>query len=147
LLNYSNRNVKQCKLEGSNNNVDWIKLPAIEWSGRCKAYNTDEIEIEKINNYTDWAEIHFTNTTAYTYYRLYCYNNWGDGTRLGIKEIEMMEAILSTYTASSEIFTSDHVGSIWQLVHNTSESTSGFWNVELCYRRRLDRQGAAPEKL
>ena len=88
---HSNRNVRHCKLEGSNNGSDWTKIPAIWWDGVFAIqYNTDEIEIAQIANYNDWGEITFSNTTNYTYYRLYCYDNW-TGSYLGVKEIEMME--------------------------------------------------------
>lgn len=112
----NDRNVRRCKLQGSNNDADWTKLPAIKWIGKCKVYNTDEIEIDMIDNYTDWAEIEFTNAVAYRYYRLYCYDNWGDKNILGIKEIEMFE-VVNAYTADSDIFTSDHVGSYWLIKH------------------------------
>lgn len=122
LINYSVRNVRYCKLQGSNNDSDWTDISAIKWIGRCAVYNTDEIEIEQINNYTDWVEIEFTNSTAYTYYRLWCHSNWGNATRLGIKEIEMMESLGTTYTASSPIFTSEDVDTYWKIVHPIAQT-------------------------
>lgn len=89
----STRNVRHCKLEGSNNGSDWTKISANSWNEHCQAYNTDEIEIDQIANYTDWAEIEFTNSTSYTYYRIFAHDNWGDSDFLGIKEIEMMELL------------------------------------------------------
>ena len=112
----SHRNVRRCKLQGSANGTDWTDIPANKWTGRCAAYNTDEIEIEEIDNYDDWAEIEFTNAVAYEYYRIFCHDNWG-ASNLGIKEIEMFEGVGNTYTASAAIFTSNHVGSYWLIKH------------------------------
>lgn len=98
-----NRNIRHCKLEGSNNGSSWTKIPAISWNEYCQAYNTDEIEIDKITNFMDWAEIDFTNSTDYTYYRIFVYDNWGDANYVGIKEIEMMESAGEVVDLSDQV--------------------------------------------
>lgn len=117
LIGESNAGVRHCILYGSNDDIEWTKIPAVAWIQNCSAYNTDEIEVDQINNYTDWAEIEFTNVTAYTYYRLSCADNYGHPSYMAIKEIEMFEAVGTTYTASAAIFTSDHIGSYWLIKH------------------------------
>ena len=133
-IGWSAGNIQHCKLQGSNaaapnageDHSDWTKIPAVRWMGRCSAYDTNEITVEQINNYTDWADIEFTNTTSYTHYRLWFYDNYGSADYLWLKEIEMFESSGTTYTASDDIFTEEHVGSIWQITHtDASSATTG----------------------
>jgi len=90
-IGWSKFNPRHIKIEGSNNGSDWIKVPIVGWLNRCSVYNTDEAELEEINNYYDWAFLRLNNSTSYTYYRVYCYDNWGSASGMCIAEIEMME--------------------------------------------------------
>lgn len=116
------QNVRHCKIEASNNGTDWTKLSVERWYGRCQGYNGDEIEISEYANYTDYALVYLTNTTAYSQYRVWCYDNWGSATYLNINEIEMTESSSGTFTSSSSLFTAGHVGSIWKLRHPRTQS-------------------------
>jgi hypothetical protein len=129
-MGYSSKNVRYCKIQGLVGGGEWTDIPVIAWKGRCQPYNTDEIEIAQINNYTDWADVILDNDTAYDYYRVYCHQNWGGGAYMSIKEVEMMEDAGDSYVASDDIFTSDHVGALWQLIHNMAESeVSGSFGI------------------
>lgn len=115
----SNCGVRHCKVEASATGAwggEEVAIAASGWVGECSQYNTDEIELNEVNNLDDWAEITLTNATGYEFYRLICTDNWGGGS-IRINEIEMMEALGDTYTASAPIFTSDHVGSYWLIKH------------------------------
>ncbi len=119
---YPTHNVRRCKIEASADDSTWVKLPVISWSGRCKAYDTNEIEIEQIANLTDWAEVIVSNSTGYQFYRVYLYDNWGDDVFLSLNEIEMYEGV-TTLVASSDIFDGNHVGSIWEISQKRENST------------------------
>jgi hypothetical protein len=121
----STRNVRHCKIEASNNGSTWTKLSVERWYGRCQGYNSDEFEIDLISNYDDYAEVWLDNTTAYTYYRVFASDNWGDATYSQILEIEMMVAESGTFTASKSVFNALHVGSLWRLRHSVTTETSG----------------------
>lgn len=110
-----------CKLEGSNDDSAWTKIPASEWTAFCQVYDTNEIEALEPATTSDWLDVQFTNTTAYRYYRLWIYDNRGSPHRVECKEIELFDAGIS-YTASSPIFTSDHVGAYWQITHTVETS-------------------------
>lgn len=115
----SNCGVRHCKVEASATGAwggEEVEIAASGWTGECSQYNTDEILLNEVNNLNDWAEITLTNDTGYKFYRLICTDNYGGGT-IRINEIEMMEALGDTYTASVPIFTSDHVGSYWLIKH------------------------------
>ena len=90
-IGYSQWNPRHIKIEGSNNGTDWTKVPINVWYGRCSAYNTDEAEIEQINNHNDWVYFRLDNSTLYTFYRVFCYDNWGGSGFIAISEIEMRE--------------------------------------------------------
>lgn len=66
--------VKDFKIQGSNNNVDW-----------------DDISTEQHAENADWEDYTFSNFTAYRYYRLYITSNWDASDWVQIWEIEMME--------------------------------------------------------
>lgn len=118
----SDRCVRHCKIEGSNDGTSWTKIGVDKWYGRCQGYNGNEIEIARIANYTDFADVRLDNSTAYTQYRIWCYDNWGDEDYVGILETEMMEADSGTFIANSSIWNSKHVGSLWKLRHPRSAS-------------------------
>lgn len=110
------RGPKYWKLEGSPNDIDWTKIPASSWNAFCQVYDTNEVEGDDIGNYTNWMDVSFTNSTPYRYYRIWVHSNWG-GDVVAVKEIEMFETAGNTYTANADLFTSDHVGSYWQITH------------------------------
>lgn len=110
------RNPKHLKFQGSNNGTDWTKLSVTKWRGRCEGYNTDEVYVDKIGTTGEWIELTLNNTTAYTYYRIFIYDNWAAADYIGVNEIEMMEEGSDTYTASSAIFNDpNHDNSLWRL--------------------------------
>ena len=119
------RDIRHCKIEASNNGSTWTKLSVKRWYGRCQGYNSDEFEIDLIDNYDDYAEVWLDNETAYTYYRVFASDNWGDATYSQVLEIEMMQATSGTFTASKPIFNTLHVGSLWRLRHSVTTETSG----------------------
>jgi hypothetical protein len=89
---------KHVILQGSHNNVDWVKIPATSWEQNASQYNTDEAQFSQT-----WAWPPFittssivnydSNTTAYRYYRPLIVTNWG-ATTTGAYEIEMMTLII-----------------------------------------------------
>lgn len=112
--------VKHCKIEASNNGVDWTKISVDGWYGGCSAYNTDEITIDPIVTTTEWAQVSLDNDTAYTYWRVFVYDNYSGYGFISINEIEMLEDAISEYqeatlTASSQMFESGHVGALFSL--------------------------------
>jgi len=126
----SNRNIRHCKIQASNNGTDWTTLSVVRWYGRCQGYNGNEIEIDKINNYTDYAEVYLDNDTAYTYYRIFAADNWGNATYSGVLEIEMMEAYSGTYTASKALFYDGHIGGLWKIRHSVANDFGGDLRAE-----------------
>jgi len=90
-VGYSQYNPRHVKIEGSNNGSTWYKVPIIGWLGRCAAYNTDEAELEQIDDTAQFVHLRLNNSTAYTYYRVYCYDNWGGADYVAIGEIEMRD--------------------------------------------------------
>lgn len=115
---YPTWSVRHCRIDGSDNpGVGWTKIAVNKWVTNCSAYDTDEVEIDKLTGSDEWAEFELDNVIAYTYYRVWCYDNWGVPNYVGLGEIEMFESISTTYTASAPIFKSDHVGSYWLLKH------------------------------
>lgn len=102
----SDRGARHCKLEGSNNGSDWTKIPANGWDGvYATQYNTDEFELSQ--DVVHWQWITFNNSTSYTYYRIFCYDNWGDANFTGITEIEMMEVSYTKHTKDIAISSAD----------------------------------------
>lgn len=80
---------RHCKLEGSNNGTDWIKIPADGWDGTyATQYNTDEFEYAHT---IEWCWVTFNNSTPFTYYRIFITDNWYDPTWIYLAEVEMME--------------------------------------------------------
>jgi len=69
--------VARCKIEGSNNGSDWTKIPINDWAGACHVYDTNEALLDWTRDYELWATLYLDNDTAYTYYRVYCYDSWG----------------------------------------------------------------------
>lgn len=66
--------VKNFKLQGSNNDIDWTDIYAGQHG-----------------NNDNWEDFIFANDAGYRYYRVYLINNW-EGSNYGcIWEIEMME--------------------------------------------------------
>jgi hypothetical protein len=117
----STYDVRHCRIDGKANlNDQWTKIPVTSWSGRCSVYEVNEIEIEQIANYTDWAEVEVNNIADYNYMRVYCYDNWGSLTRTALKEVEMFESDVNMI-ASADIFDPNHVGSLWKLRHHRND--------------------------
>jgi len=92
-IGWSQFNPRHIKIEGSNNGSTWTKVPIVSWISKCSVYNTDEAELDQIDNHTEWSFFRLSNSTSYTYYRVYCSDNWGGGggNFIAISEIEMHE--------------------------------------------------------
>jgi hypothetical protein len=116
------QNVRHCKIEASADDSTWVKLPVNTYVNNCKAYEVNEIEISQIGNFTDWAEVVLTNSTPYKFYRIYCYDGWNVQGAVALNEIQMFEGI-TTLTASSNIFDTNIVGSIWQISQSRGDQT------------------------
>jgi len=86
-------NIRYFRVAGSNDGLSWTTINATSWTGSCQYYaGAGGSDTEMLNSAdTGWIAITLDNETAYTYYRIYVYNNWG-GTTVYIQEIEMIEA-------------------------------------------------------
>lgn len=93
LGDFSTYNVRYFRVEGSNNGIDWTAIDAVTWSGDCQFYDGEGGSDTEILNTAGaaYASATLDNTTAYTYYRIYIFSNWG-GTTVVVPEIEMIEA-------------------------------------------------------
>lgn len=92
---------KHCKLEGSNNGSDWTKISATGWDGtEFQQYNTDEWIIA--SDVGDaWGWVTFSNSTSYTYYRVFITDAWHI-TYIRFGELEMMEGTVASLQSYSE---------------------------------------------
>ncbi|MCK4521956.1 MAG: hypothetical protein KAU20_05245, partial [Nanoarchaeota archaeon] len=90
----TSKNIKYAKLEGSNDDSTWTKVPANGWSGGASQYNTDEILFSSDEG---WKEVTFDNSVAYKYYRLWAYDTWVElsptQVHMAIAEIEFYKEI------------------------------------------------------
>lgn len=113
--------MKYIKIEASEDGVTYVKVPINRWLGRCESYNGDEAWVDYITTYAEYIDLYLNNDTAYQYWRVWIYDNWGDALT-GVMEIEMFEEQSGVYTASSNIFNEGHTGSIWRI--NQERGTS-----------------------
>lgn len=109
-------------IEASTDGVAYVKIPIERYYGRCEGYNTNEVYIDQFASLTTYIELYLDNDVAYKYWRIWCDSNWGDATFTGILEVEMCEADSGVYTASSDIFNSNHVDSLWKLRYPVESS-------------------------
>jgi len=89
----TNFNIRYFRVAGSNDGNIWTTIDATSWNGSCQFYDGEggsDTEV-LINDDIGWMTITLDNITAYTYYRIYIFNNWG-GTTVFCQEIEMIEA-------------------------------------------------------
>jgi hypothetical protein len=139
----SDRNPKHCKIEASDDGITWTKLSVTRWYGRCEGYLGDEIYLSRCASLTDYAYVYLDNETAYTYYRVWCYDNWGDATYLALNEIEMSESESGTFTTAGALWSAGHVGSLWQIRQPRSSSeVSGSWSTYTQWSEPIDVKGA-----
>ncbi len=119
---YADTTPKHIRIDASADGVTWTNISINKWYGRCESYLGDEAYVDNIKVSTEYIDLWLDNDTAYQYWRVFCYDNWGDATDIRILEIEMREEESGVYTASSNIFNSGHEGSIWRI--NQDRGTS-----------------------
>ncbi|MHC4620559.1 MAG: ubiquitin-activating E1 FCCH domain-containing protein [Planctomycetota bacterium] len=125
--------LQACYAEPGRMVKDWTFL-----ASNTGVFGGEEVTLDTQTNQTGWTASEkrsytFANTTAYRYYRINI--TAGNHSILRLNEMEMMEhktAAITitpsattdyvTLTASEGIFTANHVGSIWQLIHNRASS-------------------------
>jgi hypothetical protein len=89
----ANRGLKDCELEGSNDNTNWTKVAATSAESGASVQNTDEFRLGNIVPATLQTVYFATNTASYRYYRVFATNGWGDASYIGLSEVEMMEIL------------------------------------------------------
>jgi len=84
------RAAKDCRFDGSHDGSAWAKLPAIAWANGPTPYNADEFTLESDNSANPRLQtVQFNSQTPYRYYRLFCYNNYGNAY-LCIAEVDLL---------------------------------------------------------
>ena len=94
--------MKYFRVAGSNNGVGWTTIPVMEWLGNCQFYGGEggsDTEVDRTSDPSEWIGVVLDNAVAYTYYRIWVYENWGGTNSLLINNTEMIEAdnAMSTY--------------------------------------------------
>jgi hypothetical protein len=131
------RGIRHCKFQASNDGNTWVKVPVNGWYGKCRPYNTNEIEIDNLTS-GSWVYFTLNNDVNYPYYRLYIYDHWGSRYGTMLPSLTMSEyADLSGSTssdtndmqsvkliASANIFDPNHVGALWQLKQTVGSVTA-----------------------
>lgn len=107
--------------QGSNNDSTWTDIESRD-------------ELNWVNN--EKRDFEFINENAYRYYRWYFTENYFGTDELKVYELELMVADETavtiapsqltgtcTLTATANIFTEDHEGSLWQIRHPRTDTT------------------------
>ena len=87
--------MKYVRIHGSNNGSVWTTIDANQWIGNCSYYSGEggsDTEVARISDPSEWITIGLDNDTAYFYYRIWVYEQWGGAGSLIVHEIEMIEA-------------------------------------------------------
>ena len=90
--------MKYVRIAGSNNGMAWTTIDANQWIGNCNYYaglGGSDTEVDRISDPSEWIGIGLDNDTAYLYYRIWVYEQWGTSLAdlpLIVHEIEMIEA-------------------------------------------------------
>ena len=87
--------MKYVRIAGSNNGSSWTTIDANQWIGNCNYYaglGGSDTQVDRILDPSEWVGIVLDNDTAYLYYRVYVYEQWGGANSLFVHEIEMIEA-------------------------------------------------------
>ena len=87
--------MKHFRVAGSNNGTAWTTIPVIEWLGNCQFYGGaggNDTEVDRIIDPSEWIAVMLDNAVAYTYYRVWVYDNWGGENSVVVNEMEMIEA-------------------------------------------------------
>jgi len=87
--------MKYFRVAGSNNGVGWTTIPVMEWIGNCQFYGGEggsDTEVDRTTDPSEWIGVTLDNAVAYTYYRVWVYENYGGTNSLLVNEIEMIEA-------------------------------------------------------
>ena len=90
--------MKYVRIAGSDNGSVWTTIDANDWEGNCSYYSGEggsDTQVDRITDPSAWITIGLDNDTAYFYYRVFVYEQWGTAlgdTSLAVREIEMIEA-------------------------------------------------------
>jgi len=87
--------MKYVRIAGSNDGGVWTTIDANQWIGNCNYYaglGGSDTEVDRISDPSEWISIGLDNSTAYFYYRVWVYEQWGGAGSLIVHEIEMIEA-------------------------------------------------------
>ena len=101
--------MKYVRIAGSNNGSSWTTIDANQWIGNCNYYaglGGSDTQVDRISDRSEWIGIGLDNDTAYFYYRVWVYQQWGSilgDARLICHEIEMIEAddVMTAYYFSA----------------------------------------------
>ena len=108
---FTSKNIKHAKFEGSNDGVNWTKIPATGWTLGASQYNGDEILFASAEG---WQEVTFNNNTAYTRYRLFCYDSY----------VELESTQVHMAVAELEFYYDDHKPIVTSFAINSGASST-----------------------
>ena len=87
--------MQHVRIAGSNNGADWTTIDASLWIGNCGFWGGgggSDTLVSRISDPSEWIGIVLDNDTAYFYYRVWVFEQWGGSNSLIVHEMEMIEA-------------------------------------------------------